>query len=56
MQIAEVPVEWNEIEGSKMKVLSMVKMAIDLVELAVFYRTGLWSVKMKARIAGDEAI
>jgi len=56
MEIAEVPVEWNEIEGSKMKVLSMVKMAIDLVEIAVFYRTGMWTVKMKSMMAADEGI
>jgi dolichyl-phosphate beta-glucosyltransferase len=44
MQIVEVPVEWNEIEGSKMKVRSMIKMAIDLIQIAVFHRTGTWTV------------
>ena len=47
MEIAEIPVEWNEIEGSKMKVSSMIKMAIDLMRIAVFYFTGLWSVKLR---------
>jgi dolichyl-phosphate beta-glucosyltransferase len=53
MAIAEVPVEWNEIEGSKMKVSGMVKMAIDMFQIAVYYRVGLWTVKMKGN-AGEE--
>ena len=50
MGIAEIPVEWNEIEGSKMKVSAMFKMAWDLLRIAVYYRTGIWSIKMKADI------
>ena len=50
MQIAEVPVEWNEIEGSKMKFSAMIKMAIDLIEIAIFHRLGLWTVKMKSDV------
>jgi dolichyl-phosphate beta-glucosyltransferase len=49
MEIAEVPVEWKEIEGSKMKVLSMVKMAVDLIKIAVYYRVGIWKVKFRFR-------
>ena len=45
MNIIEVPVEWHEIEGSKMKVSAMVKMAIDLIQIGVFHMTGIWSVK-----------
>ena len=45
MEVAEVPVEWNEIEGSKMKFSSMIKMAIDLGLIAVNYRLGLWTVR-----------
>jgi dolichyl-phosphate beta-glucosyltransferase len=45
MEVAEIPVEWNEIEGSKMKLLSMVKMAIDLVRIAVYHRIGIWKVR-----------
>lgn len=47
MEIAEVPVEWNEIGDSKMKISGMIKMAIDLVQIAVYFRTGLWTVKDK---------
>jgi dolichyl-phosphate beta-glucosyltransferase len=45
MKIAEVPVEWNEIDGSKMKISGMVKMAIDLVKIAIYHRTNLWTVR-----------
>lgn len=48
MNIAEVPVEWNEIEGSKIKIRSMIKMAIDLIRIAVYHRVGLWTIKMKS--------
>ncbi|KAH0795111.1 glycosyl transferase [Histomonas meleagridis] len=54
MEIAEIPVEWNEIEGSKMKVSSMIKMAIDLIQIAVFHRTGIWTVKMKGNVQMEE--
>jgi dolichyl-phosphate beta-glucosyltransferase len=53
MEIVEAPVEWAEIEGSKMKVLSMVKMAIDLIQIAIYHRTGIWTVKMKAPVRSD---
>lgn len=48
MEIAEIPVEWNEIEGSKMKVSGMIKMALDLMRIAVFHTVGLWTIKMKS--------
>ena len=48
MRIAEVPVEWNEIEGSKLKFMSMIKMGFDLIQIAVYHRVGLWTIKMKA--------
>jgi dolichyl-phosphate beta-glucosyltransferase len=47
-------VEWNEIEGSKMKVMGMVRMALDLIQIALFHRLGLWSVRMKADIIHPE--
>ncbi|OHT10491.1 glycosyl transferase [Tritrichomonas foetus] len=53
MDIIEVPVEWNEIEGSKMKVTAMIKMAIDLMQIAVFHRTGLWTVRAKMSVKED---
>lgn len=45
MKISEIPVEWNEIEGSKMKFSGMVKMAIDLVKIAIYHRTNLWTIR-----------
>ncbi|EAY07004.1 glycosyl transferase, group 2 family protein [Trichomonas vaginalis G3] len=56
MQIAEVPVEWNEIEGSKMKVTSMIKMAIDLLRIALFHGMGIWTVKLKQAVYDQELI
>ena len=54
MLISEIPVEWNEIEGSKMKISSMIKMAIDLLQIAAFHRFGLWSIKMKSDKPNNE--
>ena len=51
MLIGEVPVRWQEIDGSKMKITSMIKMAIDLLKIATFYPLGLWSIRKKADIA-----
>ena len=45
MKISEIPVEWNEIDGSKMKISGMIKMAIDLVKIAIYHRTNLWTVR-----------
>lgn len=50
MQIAEIPVEWNEIPDSKMKITGMIKMAIDLLQIAAFYPCGLWTIRMKADV------
>ena len=54
MQIAELPVEWNEIEGSKMKVSAMIKMAIDLIRISIFHTFGLW--KIKSRMSTNEEV
>ena len=45
MKISEIPVEWHEIEGSKMSIKGMIKMAIDLLKIAIYYRTNLWTIK-----------
>lgn len=47
MEVAEVPVEWNEIPGSNIKISSMIKMAFDLIPIALFYRIGFWKVERK---------
>lgn len=42
----EVPVTWNEIEGSKLDVLSStVQMARDIFAIRACYSSGLWSDK-----------
>ncbi|KAK8854305.1 dolichyl-phosphate beta-glucosyltransferase [Tritrichomonas musculus] len=48
MMIAEIPVEWNEIPGSNIKISSMIKMAIDLIQIAVYYRVGLWTIRKRS--------
>jgi dolichyl-phosphate beta-glucosyltransferase len=47
MQVAEVPVEWNEKEGSKMNVSGMIRMAIAILQIAIFYRMGIWTVRWR---------
>ncbi|OHT06417.1 glycosyl transferase [Tritrichomonas foetus] len=47
MAVAEIPVEWHEIPGSKMRISAMFKMAMDLLKIAVFYGLGLWDIRMK---------
>ena len=54
MQIAELPVEWYEIEGSKMKVSAMIKMAIDLLRIAYFHFFGLWTIKSRLVTTEEE--
>ncbi|KAJ3225281.1 dolichyl-phosphate beta-glucosyltransferase [Chytriomyces hyalinus] len=42
--IVEVPVTWNEIDGSKVSILrDSIRMAIDLLIIRIYYFTGLWS-------------
>lgn len=45
MKISELPVEWNEIDGSKMKISGMIKMATDLIKIAIFHRVGAWKIR-----------
>ena len=56
MKIAEIPVEWNEIEGSKMSLKGAVNMGIDLVKIAVLYHCGVWTVEKKGRMDSDREI
>lgn len=42
--VAEVPVNWQEIEGSKFNVaLDLIKMARDYFMVRVLYAVGIWS-------------
>ena len=56
MRVAEIPVEWNEIDGSKMSLKGMVNMALDLVKIAVLYPIGVWTIKKKGRMGADSDI
>ena len=56
MKIAEVPVEWNEIGDSKMKVTAMIKMGIDLLRISAFHGMGIWTIKMKQAVYDEEMI
>lgn len=53
MKIAEVPVEWNGMDGSQMKITDLFKMGFDLLKIALFHSTGVWTIKMKADIQDD---
>jgi dolichyl-phosphate beta-glucosyltransferase len=54
MQIAEVPVEWHEVEGSKMKISGMVRMAVDMLQIALYHRVGIWSIRWKSQVPESE--
>ena len=44
--IVEVPVTWQEIEGSKMSLMrDAIKMMIDLLVIRMNYMIGTWNVK-----------
>lgn len=46
--IAEVPVNWTEIEGSKVTpILSWIEMAMDLILIRLRYTIGAWKIKAK---------
>ncbi|KAL9644236.1 hypothetical protein ABK040_005697 [Willaertia magna] len=42
--IAEIPVNWTEIEGSKVNIFGIIGMAIDLVLIRLYYTIGFWRV------------
>ncbi|MNE67229.1 hypothetical protein D3C80_1628250 [compost metagenome] len=46
----EVPVNWREIEGSKMNLKGMVVMGIDLLLIRLYYMLGFWTVNLNATI------
>jgi len=46
MPMQEVQVNWQEIEGTKLKFMAVVNMAKDIVLVALAYRFGLWKVKV----------
>jgi dolichyl-phosphate beta-glucosyltransferase len=46
INIAEVPVNWQEIEGSKMSLVrDSIKMALDLLLIRMNYLIGRWNIK-----------
>jgi dolichyl-phosphate beta-glucosyltransferase len=45
IQVAEVPVTWNEVEGSKMSLLrDSIKMALDMLVIRANYLFGTWTL------------
>jgi len=46
VRIAEVPIRWKEVDGSKMNLVKdSVKMALDLLIIRTSYATGSWKVR-----------
>ncbi|KAJ3411157.1 dolichyl-phosphate beta-glucosyltransferase [Chytridiales sp. JEL 0842] len=46
--IAEVPINWHEVEGSKVSILrDAVRMALDLLVIRANYLLGVWKVKRR---------
>lgn len=43
--VVEVPVNWREIEGSKMNLRGIINMGMDLLLLRLYYLFNLWTVK-----------
>ncbi|KAI8799699.1 nucleotide-diphospho-sugar transferase [Cladochytrium replicatum] len=54
MPIAEVPVTWHEVEGSKMQLVKdSIRMLIDLVVMRVCYLVGFWRVSEEGAAAAN---
>jgi dolichyl-phosphate beta-glucosyltransferase len=46
--VIEVPIEWHEIDGSKISLLwDSIHMAIDIVMMRINYVVGLWTIETK---------
>ncbi len=46
LPVAEVPVTWSEVEGSKLNVIrDGIKMAIDMAIARGLYITGIWRIE-----------
>jgi dolichyl-phosphate beta-glucosyltransferase len=50
MQVGFVPVEWNGADSDGGGPIGTVKQAVDLLQTAVFYKLGMWTIRMKADI------
>jgi hypothetical protein len=50
MWIDEIPVVWKEIDGSKLRVKSVVRIASHLVRLDASHRTGIWTVRTRGAL------
>ncbi|KAL3153055.1 hypothetical protein ABBQ38_012078 [Trebouxia sp. C0009 RCD-2024] len=47
--IAEVPVQWREVPGSKIRLTSMISMAVELLAVLLGYKVfGQWTIKSEA--------
>jgi dolichyl-phosphate beta-glucosyltransferase len=47
MPTAEVPVNWRDVEGSKMNIRGVVNMGIDLLLIRIYYTLSLWTIREK---------
>ena len=47
--IAEVPIEWHEVQGSKISLISdSARMALDIIMMRMNYAIGIWQVQKKS--------
>lgn len=54
LEIQPVSVDWKEIQGSKLSVVSdSIKMLLDILILKSFYILGIWTVKEHALLKGE---
>lgn len=50
MPIVEVPVNWHDVEGSKLNIKGVINMGIDLLLIRIYYMLGLWTVNGNATL------
>ncbi|KAG0219831.1 dolichyl-phosphate beta-glucosyltransferase [Mortierella sp. NVP41] len=58
MPIVEVPVAWQEIDGSKVSLMrDSIQMALDLLIIRMNYILGIWTIKpLKAELASNKEV
>ena len=49
--LAEVAVNWAEVPGSKIRVTSIIHMALEMAAIAVGYGTGVWRAAGEGELA-----
>ena len=56
MAISEFPVEWMETDTPSEGILTRLQNFCEFVEIALFYRLGLWTIRQKSHIHNDSEI